>query len=316
MQRFKNILVVLDPGAQQQPALERAADLARLYGARLHVFVVLEDLPLELKTLLSAPHTGELRERVEQQQRGRVEALLAPLRERGIDLHLDIQWHRVAFLVIIREVLRQGHDLIIKTTGGATETGMMLFNPTERHLMRKCPCPVWMVKPESHLDSHPAYKRILVAVDPLPDELANQTFNARILQLAASIAAEDEAELHIVHSHQEYDAIALEHLGVELEDINERSLMLRRQGMERLLAKLSLAKNRCHLVLGSPEEAIPKFATREGIDLIVMGTVARTGIPGLLIGNTAEKILDSVECDVLSIKPEGFVTPVTLTHSE
>ncbi len=92
--------------------------------------------------------------------------------------------------------------------------------------------------------------------------------------------------------------------------------MLRRQGMERLLAKLSLAKNRCHLVLGSPEEAIPKFATREGIDLIVMGTVARTGIPGLLIGNTAEKILDSVECDVLSIKPEGFVTPVTLTHSE
>jgi nucleotide-binding universal stress UspA family protein len=312
MKQFRKILLVLDPEAQRQPALERAAELARLHGASLHVLTVLEDLPLELKIILAAPHPGELRERLEHQQRTRVEAWLAPLREQGIDLHLDIQWHQAAFLAIIREVLRHGHDLLIKTTEGATGAGAVLFHPTDRHLMRKCPCPVWMVKPEPH----PAYKRILAAVDPFPDEPENHTFNARILELAASIAALDRAELHVVHAHQEYDAITLEHLGVDVGDTAERSLVLRRQGLDRLLANLSVAETRRHLLLGPPEEVIPKLASCEGIELIVMGTVARTGIPGLLIGNTAERILDGVECDVLAIKPEGFVTPVTLTHSE
>jgi len=124
------------------------------------------------------------------------------------------------------------------------------------------------------------------------------------------------AELHVVHAHQEYNAITLEHLGVDVDAIEERSLALRRQGLDRLLASLSVAETRPHLVLGPPKEVILQLASREGIELIVMGTVARTGIPGLLIGNTAERILDGVECDVLAIKPAGFVTPVTLTHAE
>jgi nucleotide-binding universal stress UspA family protein len=43
-----------------------------------------------------------------------------------------------------------------------------------------------------------------------------------------------------------------------------------------------------------------------------MGTVARIGIPGLLIGNTAETILDQLDCSVLAVKPPGFVSPVAL----
>lgn len=62
---------------------------------------------------------------------------MTPLREQGIDLHLDIQWHRVAFLAIIREVLRHGHDLLVKSAEGATGAGVVLFHPTDRHLMRK-----------------------------------------------------------------------------------------------------------------------------------------------------------------------------------
>ncbi|ABM21246.1 MAG: universal stress protein [Gammaproteobacteria bacterium] len=46
------------------------------------------------------------------------------------------------------------------------------------------------------------------------------------------------------------------------------------------------------------------------IDLIVMGTVGRVGIPGLIIGNTAESILEQAKCSVLAIKPEGFKTPI------
>ena len=67
-----------------------------------------------------------------------------------------------------------------------------------------------------------------------------------------------------------------------------------------------------HLPKGPAGEIIPAFARELNIDLIVMGTVARTGIPGLIIGNTAESVLSQINCSVLAIKPPNFVTPVTL----
>jgi nucleotide-binding universal stress UspA family protein len=67
-----------------------------------------------------------------------------------------------------------------------------------------------------------------------------------------------------------------------------------------------------HLLKGEPSDVIAEFAKTGRIDLIVMGIVARSGIGGLLIGSTAESILQRVDCSVLAIKPEGFVSPVEL----
>jgi universal stress protein E len=55
---------------------------------------------------------------------------------------------------------------------------------------------------------------------------------------------------------------------------------------------------------------IPERAERKRADLIVMGTLSRSGVRGFLMGNTAEKILQKVDCSVLAVKPDGFVTPV------
>ena len=52
------------------------------------------------------------------------------------------------------------------------------------------------------------------------------------------------------------------------------------------------------------------FARRHGMDIIVMGTVGRTGLPGLFIGNTAENVIDQVDCSLLAVRPEGFASPV------
>ena len=63
---------------------------------------------------------------------------------------------------------------------------------------------------------------------------------------------------------------------------------------------------------GEPEDAIPEFVVSEGIDVLVMGTVARGRIPGMLIGNTAEQVLRKLPCSVLTVEPDGFVSPVRL----
>jgi universal stress protein E len=61
---------------------------------------------------------------------------------------------------------------------------------------------------------------------------------------------------------------------------------------------------------GNPEKIIPQFIEEKKIDILAMGTVARTGIPGFIIGNTAENILQKISCSLLALKPNGFVTPV------
>jgi nucleotide-binding universal stress UspA family protein len=71
-------------------------------------------------------------------------------------------------------------------------------------------------------------------------------------------------------------------------------------------------KPKVHLIKGFAGDVIPELVKEYQIDLVTMGTVGRTGIPGFLMGNTAETILNRINCSVLAIKPEGFVTPVTL----
>jgi nucleotide-binding universal stress UspA family protein len=68
---------------------------------------------------------------------------------------------------------------------------------------------------------------------------------------------------------------------------------------------------RIHLLRGEAKKEIPALVRDLNADLVVMGTVARTGISGFIIGNTAEAILDQMQCSVLAIKPPGFVSPVT-----
>jgi len=101
------------------------------------------------------------------------------------------------------------------------------------------------------------------------------------------------------------------------EDIQQAKSLEKKQHKDRvddLLGRIDVTdlKPHLHLVEGYPDDLIPELVVSQGIDLLVMGTVCRTGIAGFLIGNTAEEVLNDVDCSVLALKPEGFVTPVAL----
>jgi universal stress protein E len=65
-----------------------------------------------------------------------------------------------------------------------------------------------------------------------------------------------------------------------------------------------------YVEFGSPDEHILRIIEEENIDVLVMGTKARTGISGMLIGNTAERLLTQIPCSLLAVKPADFVCPV------
>lgn len=314
MDRFKKILLVLNPESEELGALGRAVALARQNQAKLDVVVLPEHLPLEelpfgTRQVLGLLDREELQSMVAHRQRKLVEDGLAALSARDLDVGVSVEWSQTPFLTVIRKVLRGGHDLVIKTAEHVFGPAAAVFHPTDRHLLRKCPCPIWMIRPERHA----AYKRILAAVNSFPRDEINADLNRRILDLACSQAARDDAEVHVVHAYRIPNQ-ALLPSATNVEKYRSAVAHLHRDRLDELLAGFPILREHVHLGEGWAGDVIPSVARREQVDIIVMGTLARVGIPGLFIGNTAERTLDQVDCDILAIKPKGFVTPVRVAN--
>ncbi len=299
MKRFKNLLVVYDDAIGGDDALGQAVALARENSARISIVTIARESQLSPRYI---DETGK-----------RLQRLALGVRHAGVREVQTTVLTGTPFLEIIRQVIEGGHDLVIASAEAGSVLKNVFFGSTATQLMRKCPCPVWVVKPGQ---SNP-YIKILVAVDPLPPP-AEDPINARIMDLATSLASRDHASLHIVHAW-DVDGNDLDTIKSELKS-EQREIILQKHRRKHLSAlrgliaryPLSEISHELHLPRERPEQAISRIAEQEGIDLIVMGTVARTGVPGFFIGNAAESVLGSVKCGMLTVKPDGFETPVSL----
>ncbi len=313
MKRFKNILLICNFDTKQHMAVDRAVSLAGQNKARLTVFTVVKELPENAWMAITAMPPQELFELVIKDRQEKADSLVADMGRQGLDAR-SLVVTGTPFLEIIRQVLRDKHDLVILAAEGKGGIKKRLFGSTSMHLMRKCPCPVWVVK---QVQTRP-YARILAAVDPTTSGTESDSLNPLILQLAGSMASKEAGELHVIHVwHLFGERYVLRIRGMTEEEIQkarEQERLRHRKYLNSLLEQVDVTelKPHLHLIEGDPVERIPELVMEQGIDLLVMGTVCRTGVGGFLIGNTAEEVLNQIDCSVLAIKPPGFETPVTL----
>lgn len=311
MPQFKNILVYLNPESDEQPALQHAVRLAQGNGAELHVLDVLEE-PSQYAVLLTKKlHIEDRLEGLHRESEARLEALVAPFRAAGTTVNTHVTTGK-PFLEIIRAVLRHNHDLVVKTVEPETGWKTVFFGSTDMHLLRNCPGTLWLLNPTA-LER---YRHILVAVVPETEEHEQFALGSRLLRLGASLARAEGARLSVMHA---WTAFAEKKFRFHLAPSQFAQYMResRQETQHQLRTFLSKAGEpippACvHLVKGEASAVIPRFAKKHAVDLVVMGTVGRSGIPGLLIGNTAEKILTHLESSVLTLKPAAFVSPVSL----
>ena len=313
MQRFKNILVFTDGDSRSRVAFERAVALAERNKAQLTALSVVESLPRELQQLIAAIHPSDLWELAVKERRQKLDRLVGRAGRENVPFSTKVLGGS-PFIEVIKEVIKQEHDLVMMTAEGRGGLKDVLFGSTSTHLMRKCPCPVWVMKP-----GRPRrYARVLAAVDLAPSDQDHNSLNLKIVELATSLARLEGSELHIIHvwtpvAHGMW-AVGNRLNESDLAQIDRASQEARLNWFDELLAKVPLddLKVQRHLLRGDASHLIARQARTKGIDVIVMGTVCRTGVPGLFIGNTAEKVLRKVSCSVLTVKPEGFVSPVTV----
>ena len=216
------------------------------------------------------------------------------------------------FIEVTKKVQQDNYDLVILSAKESNEPRKRFFGSTTVHLMRKCPCPVLAVGPQ---EAKPI-KRIVAAIDAYAPTEEGHKLNGNILRMASNIAALENAELHVVHAWKLPDDNYLRGWGttseIERLEIVMKKQQDRQKHMDNIIEKNVFADQPTitKLLEGSAQEKIPQYIEENDIDLIVMGTVCRIGIPGYFIGNTAESILSEVSCSVLTLKPEGFVSPV------
>lgn len=300
MKRFKDVLVVYDGSIGAEDALNQAMMLVKANEAKLTVVDLIEEGRYSFNS-------------VKERER-RLQRLLPAIRAESVQ-NVDARvLVGTPFLEIIKQVLKNGHDLVIAGAEGGSVVKSVFFGSTITHLVRKCPCPVWIVKPGQTVP----YGRILAAVDPKPDDPVGDGMNVKIMDLATSLARMTTGGLDIVHvwdvTGNDRDTLASETPKGAREAILAKHEDRHRDIVGSLLQRYPLSEIDHELVLtrGLPQQEIVKLAEARDVDLLVMGTVSRTGIPGLLIGNAAETVLEAVQCGVLAVKPDGFVTPVTL----
>jgi len=309
MKRFKNILIYCDTSKPDRFMLERACCLARRNEAKVKIVDVVCEIPRDPKKVIKSADSSKVR--------------IAPtedcyeklIRHANVFEDIGIECKILTgrpYAEIIREVIRSKHDLVILAAEGISSIKERFFGTKTLHLMRKCPCPVWVMKPTQTS----GYGGVLAAVSVEPSNTQIDALNVNILETASSLASIEGSELHLVHAWEIFAEAALTgRAGISRAEVNQMKLDLEQSYQRKLnglleTAKITNAAQRIHLVEGSAGKEIPKLAAEKKIDIIVMGVRSGAGAKGMFVGSTAEMILQSVECSILVVKPEGFVSPI------
>lgn len=318
MKRFKRILCEAGIGEVRTRVLKCAVDLALKNQAELTVIDIIEPWA----KASGQRETERQRESIKLARQKRLELALVPFRKRMAIDACSVNVTSMPFLALVREVLSGEHDLVIRESENPDWIDCILGSD-DMQLLRVCPCPVWLLDPSA---SQNQSRRILVAVDvdreyPAHELDVRHALNQLVLELACSQSLAKSAQLHVVYAcpplstTPSYPSMPMGLLTTEQMHANhelELARLIRETTAYIGSEAMQLIERQDHLLDGSPRRSIPKLARRLAADLVVMGSVARTGIEGLLVGNTAEAILAQLDCSVLVVKPPGFVTPVTL----
>ena len=312
MKRFNSILLYAGM-EQNEAAVSRSVTLAMENNARLTLMDVVKPVPHALGMLTHIGDSQELQQLIDTDHRQRLLEIASEYIDTGVSIDVIVAAGDPA-TEIVRQVLRGKHDLVVKTASSGAAG--RVFGSVARSLLRICPCPLWLLKPEIHGE----FDRVLAAVDLEAADEAHLDLNRNIVQLAFSIAQREHAQLHLVNAWDMWMENSLRRRSgnAEVDQALANHEKKVHQALDNLLQvpDAKMEDFQAHVRRGNPASVIQSVADEIGADLLVMGTVCRAGAAGFLIGNTAETLLSSATCAVLALKPRGFVTPVEMAEDE
>ncbi len=267
---FRNVLVVYDPTRSEQPALERAAWIAANRPVKLFVIACIHT------ELEKGASRAEQTRRLVAEQRAELAQTVAPLVEQGADVTAEVEWDRDWYGAVVRASVRHDADVVLKSTYHHSPRQRILNRTSDWTLIRECHCPVLLVRQGELRDMH----KILAAIDILAEGESYERLNRQIIDFGQRVLDSRRAEVHFINAFQDLKAFP------------DRNALIRNCGVD---------SSRIHIQMGEPDEVIVDRARELAASLVVVGNSGRSGLSAVINGNTVEKVLDKLDCDVLSL---------------
>lgn len=303
MSQFHRLLLVASSDMSRTPAFDRAVALAKSSGASLHVvsFAYLESIAALGR--FNQEGMEQARSAYVTQQQERLEAEVAPLRSEGLQVNAEVVWSKHPAEDILALVQKLPADLLIKDVQPEPESKRAFATPLDWQLLRRCQVPVHLVTDAEHA----LPQKVVAAVDPLVDVQEAIDFNDEIVRLAAELAQQCGAELHLLNvcnamTHQPFPSFTLDlpWLG----DMEKKIKTVSEDALRLLAERHGIPEGRCHFLLGSVVPTIADYASRSETDVVVMGSTYKRQ-EREAVGSTCEALLHCLPCSALVIHPKG-----------
>jgi universal stress protein E len=312
MERLEQVLCIIDPTSEEQPAMERGAWVAKASGAKLELYICYYNEYLSGGRLFDAPSLEETRKEIVAGYEKRLENLAAKLQGDGLQVTTRAVWDHPLYESIVRHAAAINADLVFKDAHPHSALSRALLTNTDWNLIRTCASPLWLVKPQPTPD-RPTF---LAAIDPMNEHDKPAALDDQILVLGKSLATAVDGELHAFHAYDPRMAIATATanayvpVSLPFDEMEEQMRNLHGTRFDEVVGFHGIAKDRAHLISGLAHEELPALAEKLDATVVIMGAVARNRLQRLFIGSTAERTLDQLPCDLLIVKPEWFKSPV------
>jgi universal stress protein E len=306
--KIRRVLVGLKE-IQASPTLAKAAHIAGRCGAELVLF---HDLAVPQLVGVPGPRRSvrTIRRDGRRAALAELEKLAMPLRARGVKVFTAAEWDYPPHEAIIRAALHARADLIV-VQSRARHRFTSLLGYTDWSLLRDSPLPVLLVK------SPRPYRRprLLAAVDPTHAYSKPTDLDGVILRTGRALAGRLASAMHVVHAYESPPAASLQDVSGEIVQALDAQIRdTARRALRNVLRDYAMPSSRGHLVRANTVDAVTRTVREIGASIVVIGAISRRGLSRLFIGNTAERLLDEVPCDLLVVKPATFALRMPRTR--
>lgn len=307
MQKYKNILVYVDPEQETQRALAQAVNIIEMQqGGKITLFLCCHNDMHDINPLRSIEEKTAIHLDGVKKYEKWLLALSTPYTQKNIDIQNVIVYDNKPVEATIAEVLKNTNDILIKSAHKHSKFSTFFFTPDDWKLLRKCPCSILLVK------NHEWQKngQIICALDSHNMKEPEALLNHLIIDEAKSLASIFNLNIHLVNA---YPSTPI-NITLNIPEFNpvEYTEKIKIEHQKMLLSysnKYDIPPQNNHLRQGIPEHVISDVAKEINADLVIIGSLAHPGLIGSLLGHTSEQVLDDLNCDLLALKSEDFESP-------
>lgn len=304
MSPYKSIVFIADPEMPTSPGLTRAAKLAQLSGASLTICMFAYDSAIHAIGKFSLDAMQVIKQTYLLSREKWLYEMKSTLNGYLENVETELHWGTPIHQEIVARVAEMEPDLVVKDVCAQKGLRELLFTPLDWQLLRLCPSALLLVNPGAQAMP----KRIIVAVDPAEALYETNHLHDHVVKEAMNLSKQCGAPLYMAHAHEGLAALGPD--GILTSSIVSAMDEIRAKCRDDLLkyaTHFNISRENIRFLEGTITDVLPRFANNSSADIVVIGTTQHSGLQRVIMGSTAERILGALHCDILAVKPDGFL---------